>query len=68
MIAREPEKTDANQLKYYKQILDKVLSTVVHINDLSDITENDIMELAGVTQNEYYNALKYTQTKGFHYL
>ena len=60
---REPGRINANKLKAAKKIIDNVLFTIVQINDISKVSEKELLKIAGVSNDIYYNALKYIQTK-----
>lgn len=45
------------KVKQAKKLNEKVLSYIITINDLSDITQSEILEEGGVTGEQYENAL-----------
>ena len=63
LIVRGEEDVDKTKLSESKKTIDKVLSQIPKIDDLSDITEKELLEKGGVSETEYYNALEYGQEK-----
>ena len=63
LIVRGNENIDKTKFSKCKKLVDKVLSNVIQINDLSNVTEAEVLELSDVSADEYYNALKYIQVK-----
>ena len=59
LLARAPGRISANKLKAAKKIIDNVLSTIVQINDISNVSEKALLKIAGVSEDIYYNALMY---------
>ena len=47
---------DKNNFTQSQKLLDKVLSCIVKIDDLSNITEAELLEMSGVSEIDYYNA------------
>ena len=56
-IVRSEEKIDENLVNQSKKLIDKVLSYIVTISDLSDLTLLEILEEFGVTAEQYDSAL-----------
>ena len=54
---------DESKLIESKKILDKILSKIVQIDDLSNVTVKDLLEICEVSEAVYYDALKYVQKK-----
>ena len=61
LIAREPGRINVNKPKAAKKIIDNVLSTITQINDQSIVSEKELLKISGVSEDIYYNALKYVQ-------
>ena len=55
IIACETESIDSTKLVWSKLILDIVLSTI------SSLTEKELLEIAGVSEDDYYEAVEYIQ-------
>ena len=43
--------------------MDKVLSQITQIDDLSNVTVKDLLEMCEISVTEYYDALEYVQKK-----
>ena len=56
-IVRSEEKIDETIVKQSKKLIEKVLSFIVTISDLPDVTLSEILEECGVTVEQYDNAL-----------
>ena len=56
-IIRSEEKIDETIVNQSKKLIEKVLSYIVTISDLSDVTLSQILEECGVTAEQYDNAL-----------
>ena len=54
---------DQDELEESKRIVDKVLSEMTSVLDLSDVTLEDILETCGVSHTEYNDALANMQKK-----
>ena len=57
-IVRREEDMDKTKLAASKKLLEKVLSYIVKIDDLSNITQTELLAMCGVTKEEYCNALR----------
>ena len=62
-IVRSEENIDETKIKQEKKIIEKVLSYIVAISDLSDITLSKILEKSEVTEYHYENALHCVEKK-----
>lgn len=51
------EKIDQNMVKQRKDFIEKVLSCIVTVSDLSDVRQSELLEECGVTVEHYENAL-----------
>ena len=56
-IVRSEGKIDETIVNQSKKLIEKVLSYIVAISDLSDVTLSQILEECGVTAEQYDNAL-----------
>ena len=56
-IVHSKEKIDETIVKQSKKLIDKILSYIVTISDLPDVTLSEILEEYGVTAEQYGNAL-----------
>ena len=56
-IVCSEEKIDEIIVKQSRKLIDKVLSYIVTISDLSDVTLSEILEECGVTTEQYDNKL-----------
>ena len=56
-IVHSKEKIDETIVKQSKKLIDKIISYIVTISDLSDVTLSEILEECGVTAEQYGNAL-----------
>ena len=63
LIVRGQEDVDKTELRSSKKTVDKVLAQIAQVDDLSDITEEQLLEMCGVSDTDYYNALEYFQNK-----
>ena len=54
-------KINAFKLKQSKKILGKVLESVGQIDDISNITQAELLNISGVSKKTYRNALQYVQ-------
>ena len=50
-------------VKQSGKLIDKVLSYIITVSDLSDVTLSEILEERGVTPEQYGNALGYVGKK-----
>ena len=62
-IVRSEEKIDETIVKQCKKLIDKVLSYIITIIDLFDVTLSEFLEECGVTAEQYENALGYVGKK-----
>ena len=62
-IVRAAENINKTKLSKSNKLLDKVLSCIVQIGDLSNVTEKELLEMCRISEDEYYNALEYVQKK-----
>ena len=62
-IIRFEEKIDETIVNQSKKLIEKVLSYIVTISDLSDVTLSQILEECGVTAEQYDNALGCVEKK-----
>ena len=62
-IVRSAEYTNETVVKKSKKLINKVLSYIVKIGDLSNITQTEILEKCGVTEEEYHYALGCAEKK-----
>ena len=62
-IIRSEEKIDETIVNQSKKLIEKVLSYIVTISDLSDVTLSQILEECGVTAEQYDNALGCVEKK-----
>ena len=62
-IVRSEEKIDETIVNQSKKLTDKVLSYIVTISDLSDVTLSQVLEECGVTEDQYDNALGCVEKK-----
>ena len=62
-IGRSEEKIDETIVKQSKKLIEKVLSYIVAISNLSDVTLSEILEDCGVTAEQYDNALGCVEKK-----
>ena len=63
LIVRGQEEINAFKLKQSKKILDKVLESVGQIDDISNITQAELLKINGVSEKIYHNALQYVQKR-----
>ena len=56
-IVCSDEKIDKIIVNHSRKHIDKVLSSIVTISDLSDVTLSEILQECGVTPKQYSNAL-----------
>ena len=62
-IVHSEEKIDETIVKQSRKLIDKVLSYIVTISDLSDVTLSEILQECGVTPEHYDNALGCAEKK-----
>ena len=62
-IVHSEEKIDETIVKQSRKLIDKVLSYIVTISDLSDVTLSEILQECGVTPEHYDNALGCVEKK-----
>ena len=67
-IIRYQEKIEETIVNQSKKLIEKVLSYIVTISDLSDVTLSQILEECGVTAEQYDNALGCVEKKGIYIL
>ena len=63
LIVRGQKDVDETKLSSSKKTVDKVLAQIAQIDDLSDITVEQLLEMSGVSHTDYYDALEYFQNK-----
>ena len=63
MIIRSTSEIDKDLHRESKNILDKVLCQIIQIDDLSEVTINEVLEMCDISENEYYTAFEYVQKK-----
>ena len=63
VIVRGEQDKDETKLSENRKILDKVLCQIVQIDDLSNVTTKDVLEMCEVSETDYYDALEYVQKK-----
>ena len=52
-----------NKLKESKYILDKALFTGIQVDDISNITKEDLLRRASFSETGYFQALDYNQNR-----
>ena len=67
-IVRSEEKIDETIVNQSKKLIEKVLSYIVTISDLSDVTLSKILEECGVTGEQYDNALGCVEKRSLYYI
>ena len=67
-IVRSHEAIDETIVKQSKKLIDKVLSYIITISDLSDVTVSEILEDYGVAAKQYDNALGCVEKRSLYYI
>ena len=62
------EKIDETVVKYSKKRIDKVLSYIITVSDLSDVTLSEILKECRVTEEQYNNALGFAEKRSLYYI
>ena len=67
-IVHSEEKIDETIVDQSKKLIEKLLSHVVTISDLSDVTQSQILEECGVTAEKYDSALGCVEKRSPYYI
>ena len=62
-IVYSDKNIDETMVKQSGKLIDKVLSYIITVSDLSDVTLSEILEERGVAPEQYGNALGYVGKK-----
>ena len=67
-IVCSDQKIDESIVKQSRKLIDKVLSYIITISDLSDVTVSEILEDYGVAAKQYDNALGCVEKRYLYYI
>ena len=63
MIVRTGSNIDKIMLLKSKKIIDKILLEIAQLDDLSDVTLKEVLEMCNISESKYYTAFKHVQKK-----